>query len=281
MAFALAACGRGSDDGRIPANKTSISSPIVSQPIPTPAPTPAPIPWPSPTPSPITGANCGGDAGRGAHFYSVTGVGNVSRDTTLRDITADQLMRVSIEPLAAGPTEGTGGTANYTMMALSVELLKDGVPVPGAKYRIPNKETETYSGSQYGFSWNNTYRRGINVGVRSAPDLADFSSFIKPSDSADRLPHYSIRVSQVYTNKKCQDLCNTATMCTHNAYNPCYGQASQINFDYFSKTPMWCAGQCLAQCQVQQCGVGTVMDNATWSVNVRVETDSTKCITPY
>ncbi len=173
-------------------------------------------------------------------------------------IVADNKLRVSLKPSGSGTTGGTGGTANYNHMSADIHLLANGIEV--GMITVPSQ------GGSSGYS------TGLAVGVKSDPAVADFSSYLQGGSTT-----YTIKVDNVRTDYKCN------TFCTANYYG-CYAASycGNWNWDYHQNNWTCCPGSLdmLQQCQRQQCGVGTVLSNATWSLSVQVETDSTPCITP-
>ena len=198
---------------------------------------------------------------RSIYSYALNGTGSNPVTTSGVGIIADNKLRVSITPNAAGNTNGTGGTANYNSMSANVHLLANGVEV--GMFTVPAQ------GGSSGYS------TGSAVGQKTNPTAADFSSYLQSGTVT-----YTIRVDNVRTDYKCNSFCTAQYYGCSTMYCGYYGYA--YNWDYHNGNWTCCPGtiDILNQCQRQQCGVGTVLDNSTWSLTVQVETDSTPCITP-
>ncbi|MBI3557439.1 MAG: hypothetical protein HY074_14335 [Deltaproteobacteria bacterium] len=192
------------------------------------------------------------------------GTGSVTPTFPGPPIVADNKLRVSIKPSGAGTTNGTGGTANYNHLSANVHLMANGIEV--GMITIPTQ------------GGNSGYSSGLAVGVKSDPAVADFSSYLQGGNTT-----YSLKVDNIRTDYKCNTFCTAEYYGCYSAlaYGYC-GYGSTWNWDYHQANWACCPGSIgmLDQCQRQQCGVGTVLDNSSWSLSVQVETDSTPCITP-
>lgn len=203
-------------------------------------------------------------------YPDLQGTGSGPVFTTPNDITADSKLRVSIIPGSANGTQGTGASANYTYMSADVHLVSNGTVL--ATYTIQGTGVVAPNGY--------TYPIGIPVNQTSNPALADFSAYLTGSNT------YSIQVDNIKTDYKCNQDATFAyyeTMgdCMY-YYNPGYGYGTcyyDWNYDYHTQNWACCYTNMLEQAQEMQCGVGTPLDNATFSLTVEVETDSTPCIT--
>jgi hypothetical protein len=264
-AFLMLACGKHSEDAA-PADSSGAS---VSSGSTSPVNNPVVNPVPTPTPGITAASNCPTYPSRPTTYrYQLTGTGSSialynGMTTTPSEIVADQKLRVSIKPMAAGQDTNTGGSHNYSLMSARVSLLRNGAVI--SSYNIPSNAVDSQG-----------FKRGISVNVKSDPTLADFSGSLYGSAT------YSIQVDQVMTNNKCMNICvpsNPTYFCTSDpSYCMYYGYHSI--YDYWSGSNVCCYNNQLQSCQQLQCGVGPNSTNATWNLAVEVETDSTPCITP-
>lgn len=259
MAFALFACSQSSD------STGSGQSNSASTPTTTTTPTTTVTNPPTTTTNPPTGSSggfvnsssCPQYPSRSYYEYYKSGAGSATA-TTPAEIVADQKLRVSIEPGSAGSTTTAGGSQSYGALAVNVSLLKNGVVVS-------SKMVPTQSGG---------YKTGLYVGEKSDPSLLDFSPYLSGNAT------YSIQVSNVQTDWTCNNYCNAAHYCDSN-YIDCYYEGISPTYDTSSGDWFCCspsADQMIQQCQNLQCGVGPAQSNQTWSLYIRVETDSTSCV---
>lgn len=271
VAFALSACGKSSTDATT-TNSASTSAPSTNGSTNT---TPAPptgatsgslVPLPAGASSGSTASTssngCPVYPQRNFYSYYRTGTGTGMVYTDSNDIIADTKLRVSIQPGSAGSTAGTGGTQAYTQMAATVTLVRNGTEVASVDIPVQNNAATGYSS-------------GVAVNHLSDPAIADFSSFLSGQG------HYSIKVSNVRTDYKCNTFCTASYYGCSPSYCGYYGYS--WNWDIHTNYYSCCPGgiDILNQCQRQQCGVGTSTSNGAWSLTVKVETDITSCITGY
>lgn len=268
VAFLLVACGRSNGDSD-EITQASTQSPLGGSPS-APAPTP-PSGGGTTTPPPSTGdgtqtGGCPANPSRKFYSFNFNGTGKqelTSPQSGTEMIRADSKLRIGLTPLAAGATSGTGGKMEYDKMAARVSLMKNGSEVAFVDLELRDS--------------TNKFPEGIQVGQMSNLAWGDFSSFLEGSGD------YYIKVSRIRTNKGCRDFCKPSTyMCGwnyQNYYGDWYCNRGTMNYDYNAKSMVCCYdGNMLDQCNSQQCGVNFPLDNAAWSLNVRVETDSTTCI---
>lgn len=268
LALAVAACGRSSTEPEESSSSTTTpkaGAPLSGNPSPTPVVVPTPTPTPTPgAPGPTVPAGCPQNPSRSFYEYFKQGTGNTAVYTA-NEVIADSKLRVSLEPSSAGTTAGTGGTAAYTRMSADVHLLKDGIEVAMKAVPVQSNSTTGYS-------------TGIPVGQRTSPSLLDFSPYLNGPGT------YSIKIDNIRTDYKCNSFCTVDAPdagCSYyynpNSYYTTYCSYTW-NWDYHQSQYVCCYTGYLQQCQRQQCGVGTILDNSTWSVYVRVETDYTTCL---
>lgn len=270
VALALVACAKKSDDQAAAVTSTDQSPAIVggTTTAPSGAPTgggtgPSGTSGSSGTSGGTSVGGCPAFPSRTFYEYYKSGTGDTAAYTTSNDITADSKLRVSIEPGTAGQTQGTGGTANFQNMSVVVHLLKNGV-------EVTSKRVPSATGSS-------GYALGVAVGQKSDPSLLDFSPYLSGNAK------YSIKIDTIRTDYKCNSLCtvDAPDAYCYYYYSP-YGYQSTCsyvwNWDYHQNQWACCGTGYLQQCQRQQCGVGTVLTNSTWSAYIRVETDITSCI---
>ncbi len=186
--------------------------------------------------------------------YTRSGAGQQSRyaPSSSGSIIADQDLRVQIRPNAAPQNTGAGGAQNYTKMAVDVSLYDRGQAVSGATFTIP---TQTGQG-QYG--------PHLGVAVGSKSEIVDFSSFIQSRPNG----RYSFKVSNVMTNRTCENHCTAQHYCSNWYYDFFRGWQCSVP-DY----------SMIYQCMQLQCDVGPAPSTAAWSLSIWVETDSTPCLT--
>lgn len=272
LAFAVVACG--SSDGE-ETTQTNVPSSITSAVVPN-APvstTPPADPVTGPTPAPTT-AGCVTNANEPIYYASASGTGPKKDGTSYvtvssfggRAIHADQKLRVSIKPTGAGSNGSAGGSRQYSKMGLRVALVKNGVVLETKSLGLTPE--------------SNNLPKGIAAGTNSDPSLLDFSGSLQGDATG-----YSLRLYDVKTSYNC------ATYCTKSYYScqdynegggywcTYYPNDYKWNYDYNRNAQTCCWKTMLDDCNRLQCGVGYVADTTTWSVEVRVETDSTPCIT--
>ena len=288
LAFALVACGKSSTDS---AEESTVNNPntvLSGSPL-----NSNPLPGPSGSSGASGTSGTSGSSGssgtydasgcpqypsRSFYEYYKEGTGTGAVYTISNDIVADSKLRVSIEPGSAGGTQGTGGTANYTYLSATVHLLRNGIEVAAKSVAGPGA---TYWSYLNGSVASSILPTGIAVGSKSDPSKANFGSYLQTG------ARYSIKVDNIRTDYKCNTYCTTAaykclgsSSCGFYAWNQDAGNYTWYdwNWDYHQNTWSCCPTTMVNDCQKQQCGVGSILANSTWSLTVRVETDSTSCI---
>ncbi len=179
--------------------------------------------------------------------YNLTGSGNVTRDTTLGVVTADQDLKVQITP-------GTDtGTNPYTKFGATVTLLRDGSLITASATVLPSG------------TGTNGPKAGLSVGQKSA--IVDFSQWLLSGNHT-----YAVRVSTVNTSYTCNMYCTETyywNQClTQYGYWSCYYNYSNLVLSMVNS------------CKQMQCDIGPVTAGRGWAVTVQIETDNTPCLTP-
>ena len=169
---------------------------------------------------------------------------------TATKVYADQDLRVQIIPQSGGAGH------NYSKLAATLTLLKDGVPVDGATVRLPTE-------LGYQNADGNWYTKGITVGAKS--EIADFSSYLTPGNH-----QYSIRVSDVETDYVCKTYCVASNYQVYMGY---YANCGDGTYGYYcTDTTM------LNSCKQLNCDVQNAVVSKQFSVTVKIETDNTPCL---
>lgn len=285
LTFALVSCGSSDEEGEVSPPSSSITGAVVNNPPTAANPTPPPVVSPTPTPAPDNGDSsaCPTNPSEAIYVATVSGTGpykdntstsyidtykSVSTFNGVRAIRTDQKLRVSIKPSSSGSVGNTGGSHTYTKMGMRVALVKNNVV-------LETKEIGLGTGT-------NGLKTGIPTGQNSNASLLDFSGSVQSSTGGDT--GYSIRIYEVMTSYGC------ATYCTKSYYDCrdynegggywCSANPSvyKWNYDYNRNTQTCCYGSVIDDCNRLKCGVGYDANNASWSVEVRVETDHTGCI---
>ena len=237
VAMALASCGKKVADvtasgSVLPATTSSNGNSI--------------IPTPLPTSTPNLG--CHPITSYATPFtYSLTGTGNVTRDTTLGVVTADQDLKVQI---TAGNDVGLNP---YTKFGATVTLLRDGSLISASATVLPN--TAGVNGP----------KGGLNVGQKSV--IVDFSQWLLSGSHT-----YAVRVSTVNTNYTYNMYCNETYY-----WNQCLAQYGYYSC-YYNYANL--VTSMVNSCKQMQGDIGPVTAGRGWSVSVQIETDNTPCLTP-
>ena len=284
LTFALVSCGASDDEAEgVSPPSSSIGGSVVTNP-PTANPTPPPAANPTPTPTPDTNTSgCPTNPSEGIYVATAAGTGPYKDSTSTsgidsyvsistfnggRVIRTDQKLRVSIKPSSAGSVGSTGGSHNYTKMGMRIALFKNNV-------LLETKEI----GLGLDASGKKT---GIPTGQNSNPTLLDFSGAIQSATGDDS--GYSLRIYEVMTSYGCATYCTKSYYSCQDYYEGgaywCgnYPNTYKWNYDYNRNTQTCCFGTVVQDCATQKCGVGYDAANASWSVEVKVETDHTGCI---
>ncbi len=240
-------------------------------------------------PSGVDSNGCPVSPSRRYHSFRVSGsVVNttVTNGETGFEISADQKLRISVQPLQAEiTTSSTVNIRHHTQMAFVVELLQEGNSTP-----IASKSVSAFD--------SRGYKLGLAVNAISHPSYIDFSSALRGSG------RYKVRIRDVNTDYRCRAFCTVErSMCAYDLYalatkyysatyrQLTYGQYETV-FDYITGRDAVCVtgsvgyttssitNASLRECQLRHCGVGSIgtVPSYTWSVNVYVETDQTSCI---